>query len=196
LPHVQIEIVKGRSLEQRRRLFQAVHDALMEAFEIPTTTTAPRGSSSTSQRTSRSRREFQSLHADRDHRVPRPLRRGEAEPLPGLRPEARRTRHRPDGRLGRNPRAQAGELGRPRRPLRRRDRPGFLARYLNPCGKARRRRTHCHSLARQPVVTQPRLGQLAVEALARPCLTEPRMLASIRAQHVAARGRPPQPRRS
>lgn len=35
VPHVQIEIVKGRSLEERQRLFQAVHDALMEAFRIP-----------------------------------------------------------------------------------------------------------------------------------------------------------------
>jgi phenylpyruvate tautomerase PptA (4-oxalocrotonate tautomerase family) len=35
VPHVRIEIVKGRSLEERRRLFQAVHDALMEAFGIP-----------------------------------------------------------------------------------------------------------------------------------------------------------------
>jgi 5-carboxymethyl-2-hydroxymuconate isomerase len=34
-PHVRIEIVKGRSLEERQRLFQAVHEALMEAFRIP-----------------------------------------------------------------------------------------------------------------------------------------------------------------
>jgi phenylpyruvate tautomerase PptA (4-oxalocrotonate tautomerase family) len=35
MPHVRIEIVKGRSLAERRRLFQAVHDALMEEFRIP-----------------------------------------------------------------------------------------------------------------------------------------------------------------
>lgn len=35
MPHVPIEIVKGRSVVERRRLFQAVHDALMEAFRIP-----------------------------------------------------------------------------------------------------------------------------------------------------------------
>jgi phenylpyruvate tautomerase PptA (4-oxalocrotonate tautomerase family) len=35
VPHVRIEIVKGRSLKERRRLFQAVHDALVEAFRIP-----------------------------------------------------------------------------------------------------------------------------------------------------------------
>jgi phenylpyruvate tautomerase PptA (4-oxalocrotonate tautomerase family) len=35
MPHVQIEIVKGRSLEERQQLFQAVHDALMETFRIP-----------------------------------------------------------------------------------------------------------------------------------------------------------------
>jgi phenylpyruvate tautomerase PptA (4-oxalocrotonate tautomerase family) len=35
VPHVRIEIVKGRSLEERRRLLQAVHDALMDAFGIP-----------------------------------------------------------------------------------------------------------------------------------------------------------------
>lgn len=35
MPYVRIEIVKGRSLEERRRLFQAVHDALVEAFRIP-----------------------------------------------------------------------------------------------------------------------------------------------------------------
>jgi len=35
VPLVRIEIVKGRSLEERRRLFQAVHAALMEAFRIP-----------------------------------------------------------------------------------------------------------------------------------------------------------------
>ena len=33
MPHVRIEIVKGRSLEER--LLLAVHDALMEAFGIP-----------------------------------------------------------------------------------------------------------------------------------------------------------------
>ncbi len=35
MPHVRIEVVKGRSLAERRRLFQAVHDGLMEAFQIP-----------------------------------------------------------------------------------------------------------------------------------------------------------------
>ena len=35
MPHVRIEIVKGRTLEHRRRLLQAVHDALVQAFEIP-----------------------------------------------------------------------------------------------------------------------------------------------------------------
>ena len=35
MPHVRIEIVKGRSLEERGRLFKAVHDALTEAFRIP-----------------------------------------------------------------------------------------------------------------------------------------------------------------
>ena len=35
MPHVRIEIVKGRSLDERQQLFQAVHDALMEAFRIP-----------------------------------------------------------------------------------------------------------------------------------------------------------------
>jgi phenylpyruvate tautomerase PptA (4-oxalocrotonate tautomerase family) len=35
MPHVRIEIVKGRSLAERRQLFQAVHDALMKAFWIP-----------------------------------------------------------------------------------------------------------------------------------------------------------------
>jgi phenylpyruvate tautomerase PptA (4-oxalocrotonate tautomerase family) len=35
MPHVRIEILKGRSLEERRRLLQVVHDALMEAFRIP-----------------------------------------------------------------------------------------------------------------------------------------------------------------
>ena len=34
MPHVRIEIVKGRSLAERRRLFQAVHDALMDGFRI------------------------------------------------------------------------------------------------------------------------------------------------------------------
>ncbi len=35
MPLVRIEIVKGRSLEERSQLFQAVHDALVEAFRIP-----------------------------------------------------------------------------------------------------------------------------------------------------------------
>ena len=35
MPHVRIEIVKGRTLDERQQLFQAVHDALMEAFRIP-----------------------------------------------------------------------------------------------------------------------------------------------------------------
>jgi phenylpyruvate tautomerase PptA (4-oxalocrotonate tautomerase family) len=35
MPHVRIEIVKGGSLAERHRLFQAVHDALIEAFQIP-----------------------------------------------------------------------------------------------------------------------------------------------------------------
>ena len=35
MPNVRIEILKGRSLAERRRLLQAVHDALIEAFRIP-----------------------------------------------------------------------------------------------------------------------------------------------------------------
>ena len=35
MPHVRIEIVKGRTLDERQQLFQAVHDALTEAFQIP-----------------------------------------------------------------------------------------------------------------------------------------------------------------
>ena len=35
MPHVRIEIVKGRTLDERQQLFQAVHAALMEAFRIP-----------------------------------------------------------------------------------------------------------------------------------------------------------------
>jgi phenylpyruvate tautomerase PptA (4-oxalocrotonate tautomerase family) len=35
MPLVRIEIMRGWSLEERRQLFQAVHDALMEAFGIP-----------------------------------------------------------------------------------------------------------------------------------------------------------------
>jgi phenylpyruvate tautomerase PptA (4-oxalocrotonate tautomerase family) len=35
MPHVRIEVVKGRSLAERRRLFQTVHDALKETFRIP-----------------------------------------------------------------------------------------------------------------------------------------------------------------
>lgn len=35
MPHVRIEIVKGRTLDERHQLFQAVHAALMEAFLIP-----------------------------------------------------------------------------------------------------------------------------------------------------------------
>jgi phenylpyruvate tautomerase PptA (4-oxalocrotonate tautomerase family) len=35
MPHVRIDIVRGRSLDERRRQFQAVHDALVEAFRIP-----------------------------------------------------------------------------------------------------------------------------------------------------------------
>ena len=35
MPHVRIEIVKGRTLDERQQLFQAVHDALMESFRIP-----------------------------------------------------------------------------------------------------------------------------------------------------------------
>ena len=35
MPHVRIEILEGRSVNERRQLLQAVHDALVEAFEIP-----------------------------------------------------------------------------------------------------------------------------------------------------------------
>jgi phenylpyruvate tautomerase PptA (4-oxalocrotonate tautomerase family) len=35
MPHVRIEILEGRSANERRQLLQAVHDALVEAFEIP-----------------------------------------------------------------------------------------------------------------------------------------------------------------
>jgi phenylpyruvate tautomerase PptA (4-oxalocrotonate tautomerase family) len=35
VPHVRIEIVKGRTRDERHQLFQAVHDALMESFRIP-----------------------------------------------------------------------------------------------------------------------------------------------------------------
>jgi phenylpyruvate tautomerase PptA (4-oxalocrotonate tautomerase family) len=35
MPLVRIEILKGRSAAERKRLLQAVHDALVEAFGIP-----------------------------------------------------------------------------------------------------------------------------------------------------------------
>lgn len=35
MPLVRIEILKGRPASERRRLLEAVHDALVEAFEIP-----------------------------------------------------------------------------------------------------------------------------------------------------------------
>jgi phenylpyruvate tautomerase PptA (4-oxalocrotonate tautomerase family) len=35
MPLVRIEILEGRSVDERRQLLQAVHDALVEAFEIP-----------------------------------------------------------------------------------------------------------------------------------------------------------------
>jgi phenylpyruvate tautomerase PptA (4-oxalocrotonate tautomerase family) len=35
MPHVRIEILEGRSVNERRQLLQAVHEALVEAFEIP-----------------------------------------------------------------------------------------------------------------------------------------------------------------
>lgn len=73
VPHVRIEIVKGRSLEERQQLFQAVHDALMEAFRIPDDDRTQRIVEH-DPRTSRSPGELRSLHANRDHRVPWPLR--------------------------------------------------------------------------------------------------------------------------
>jgi phenylpyruvate tautomerase PptA (4-oxalocrotonate tautomerase family) len=35
MPLVRIEILEGRSVDERQQLLQAVHDALVEAFEIP-----------------------------------------------------------------------------------------------------------------------------------------------------------------
>lgn len=35
MPLVRIEILEGRSVEERQQLFQAIHEALVEAFEIP-----------------------------------------------------------------------------------------------------------------------------------------------------------------
>lgn len=35
MPLVRIEVIKGRSASEKRRLLEAVHDALVEAFEIP-----------------------------------------------------------------------------------------------------------------------------------------------------------------
>jgi phenylpyruvate tautomerase PptA (4-oxalocrotonate tautomerase family) len=35
MPLVRIEILEGRSVEERRQLFEAIHRALVEAFEIP-----------------------------------------------------------------------------------------------------------------------------------------------------------------
>jgi phenylpyruvate tautomerase PptA (4-oxalocrotonate tautomerase family) len=35
MPIVRIEIAEGRSVEERRQLFEAIHEALVEAFEIP-----------------------------------------------------------------------------------------------------------------------------------------------------------------
>jgi phenylpyruvate tautomerase PptA (4-oxalocrotonate tautomerase family) len=35
MPLVRIEILEGRSVEERRQLFEAIHEALVEAFEIP-----------------------------------------------------------------------------------------------------------------------------------------------------------------
>jgi phenylpyruvate tautomerase PptA (4-oxalocrotonate tautomerase family) len=119
MPLVRIEIVKGRSLEERGQLFQAVHDALVEAFRIPDDDRTQRIVEHEPDNFEIPARELGSLHADRDHRVPRTLRRGEAEPLPGPRPEAGPDCHRSDRRLGSDPRAYAGELGRPRRALRR-----------------------------------------------------------------------------
>jgi hypothetical protein len=130
VPHVRIEIVKGWSLEERQRLFQVVHDALMEAFRIPDD--------------DRTQRIVE--HEPENFEIPPgssdrytlieitafPGRSADAKrkPLPDPRPKARRDRHRSDGRLGGDPRAHAGELGRSRRPLRCRRRPGLLARRL------------------------------------------------------------------
>jgi phenylpyruvate tautomerase PptA (4-oxalocrotonate tautomerase family) len=35
MPLVRIEILEGRSVDERRQLLQAVHEALVEAFDIP-----------------------------------------------------------------------------------------------------------------------------------------------------------------
>jgi phenylpyruvate tautomerase PptA (4-oxalocrotonate tautomerase family) len=35
MPLVRIEILEGRSVDERQQLLQAVHEALVEAFEIP-----------------------------------------------------------------------------------------------------------------------------------------------------------------
>ena len=35
MPHVRIEILKGRPAAEKQQLFQALHDALVEAFGIP-----------------------------------------------------------------------------------------------------------------------------------------------------------------
>jgi phenylpyruvate tautomerase PptA (4-oxalocrotonate tautomerase family) len=35
MPLVRIEVVEGRTTPEKERLFQAIHDALVEAFQIP-----------------------------------------------------------------------------------------------------------------------------------------------------------------
>jgi phenylpyruvate tautomerase PptA (4-oxalocrotonate tautomerase family) len=35
MPHVRIEVVEGRTPAERKQLLQAVHEALVEAFQIP-----------------------------------------------------------------------------------------------------------------------------------------------------------------
>jgi phenylpyruvate tautomerase PptA (4-oxalocrotonate tautomerase family) len=178
VPHVRIEIVKGRSLEKRRRLLQAVHDALMEAFRIPYDDRTQRIVEHEPENFEIPPGEFQSLHTDRDHRVPRPLRQGEAESLPGPRPEARRDRHRPDGRLGRNSQAQPRELGASAAAAPPPTSTWVSRSISEPEWKG--------ATPPEPPYSVPTAGRhsaarglLAVEALARPCLTELRMLASM-----------------
>jgi phenylpyruvate tautomerase PptA (4-oxalocrotonate tautomerase family) len=128
MPHVRIEIVKGRSLEERRRLFQAVHDALMEAFRIPDDDRTQRIIEHDPENF-----EIPPGSSDRYTLIEITAFPGRSAQAKGnlYRPKARRDRYRPDGRLGSDHRAHAGELGRPRGPLRRGGRPRLLARRLS-----------------------------------------------------------------
>jgi phenylpyruvate tautomerase PptA (4-oxalocrotonate tautomerase family) len=111
MPLVRIEIIRGRSLAERKRLLDGVHDALVEAFGTP--------DDDRTQRMIEHNPENFEIPPGAGERFtlieitafPREMSNRETAPLPGLGSQPRRGWRSCQRHLGRSTRAAHGELG-------------------------------------------------------------------------------------